>query len=229
MFDAQGIISLILEDTTIEDVLKTFQEHYAGKDYEKALQTLHNLGHELPAGIKHYNLGTVYAEIGELPLSRYHLLLAQRNGLSDEKVLKNLRVVETRLEVDRWERPLEPRDHFVQLSSGLSGDLLVSLSLVILIAGLILLRRTRELWHMGLLIVLILIPLGFNFWVKSWPWSMVLTADALQTGPSAIFGQQGEIPAGVLVLARADGEWAQVIYPARFAGWIRTKSLKRLE
>jgi hypothetical protein len=219
----------ILEDTTIDHVLKTFERYYHQKEYDKALQTLLQEGHALPSGLKHYNLGTIYGEINEWPLARYHLLQAEREGYANQQLVNNLKLVEGKLEIDRWEQPLNGMDYLVKGSALVAGNLLVSLSLLILIAGLMLLRRTRQLWKMLTLVLLVALPLLFSWWVSSWPWAVVLKTDVLQAGPSSIFSQQGEVPAGILIISRRDGDWSNIIYPSRFSGWIKHSSLKQLE
>ena len=64
----------ILEDTTIADVLKTFEDYYTKKDYLNALLVLQKGGKEISPKVKHYNLGTVYAKMQNWPMARYHFL-----------------------------------------------------------------------------------------------------------------------------------------------------------
>src|SRR5665647_2086831 len=71
-----GIMIPILEDTTIADVLKTFEDYYTKKDYLNALLVLQKGGKEISPKVKHYNLGTVYAKMQNWPMARYHFLLA---------------------------------------------------------------------------------------------------------------------------------------------------------
>ncbi len=78
-------------------------------------------------------------------------------------------------------------------------------------------------------LLLVLIPVGLNWWVKSWPYAVVVAPQAIQEGPSAIFPARGELPVGVLVITREMGEWEEVIYPSRFQGWIKKQGLKVLE
>lgn len=210
-------------------MLKTFETYYLQKDYQQAIQTLQQQGQGLPAGIKHFNLGTVYAETEQWPRARFHLIQAERAGYTHEKLVHNLLLVESKLEIDRWEKPLTGKDYFIQLSSFFSGGPMISLSLIFLIWGLLILKKKRQLWIAGVFLLLFTMPLAFNLWVNSWPWALVMEPATIQEGPSAIFGNRGDIPAGVLILSRQDGDWARITYPARFEGWVRQRSIKNLE
>lgn len=218
-----------MEDTTIEDVLKTFEDFYASKDYEKALLTLKTHEEELSPGILHYNLGTVYAQIENLPLARFHLLKAERSGLTSERLQQNLNIVEEKLDMNKLERATSVQDHFVQVSTTLSGDILNSLSLVLLIIGLLILRQKRTVTRMIALILMVSLPLTFDFWVRSWPRAVVLEPQEVREGPSQIFSPVAELPSGVVIIFQDHGDWRKITYPNRFRGWIKPQSIKELE
>ena len=226
---AQGIIPPPkLEDTTIEDVLKTFQDSYAQKDFAKAQSILQSHRQDVEPELWHYNMGTVKAQLKSWAEARFHFLEAQAHGLTGAEA--NLRIVEKNLEVQRLEKPLSVQDYFVQLSLGATNlGATTFVSLVILIVGLWHLRRRWSLGLGALYGVLLSLPLIFGLWVSQWPKGVALESATLLEGPSVIFGTRAELPAGVLVVFRQEGEWKEVIYPSRFRGWIKSSNLKMME
>lgn len=218
-----------MEDTTIEDVLKTFEDFYANKDYEKALLTLKTQGEAFAPEILHYNLGTVYAQMENLPLARFHLIKAQDLRLASDVVQQNLKIVEEKLDVQRLESATSAQDHMVQISSKLTGGILNSLSLVLLIIGILMLKQKRTATRMLAFIFMVSLPWAYNFWVRSWPRAIVLEPEEVREGPSQIFSPVAELPAGVLVIFEEHGNWRKITYPNRFRGWIKSQSLKELE
>jgi hypothetical protein len=218
-----------LEDTTIEDVLKTFQDFYVKKDYDNALLTLQKEGGQLPPGLLHYNLGTVHAKKGDFPLARYHLLQAERAGFSGSNLYQNLNLVENELEAGKLEEPISATDHFVRVANFVSYGILTSLSLLVLIFGLLILKRHRSWIRVIIFLVLFFIPLSMNWWINSWPRAVNMEEQEILEGPSAIFSPVGVLPAGVLIIAEDKGAWSKIIYPTRYNGWTKSKRLKKLE
>lgn len=218
-----------MEDTTIEDVLKTFQDFYVKKDYDNALLTLQKEGDELSPGLLHYNLGTVYAKKGDYPMARYHLLEAERQGFSGNDLYQNLNLVENKLEIAKLEEPQSVTDQLVRVGDLAANGILTSLSLLILIFGLLSLKKQRSWGRVTAFLALFLIPLAMNWWIRSWPKAINIEEQEILEGPSAIFSPIGELPAGVLVITEDKGDWSKIIYPTRYSGWIKSKRLQKLE
>lgn len=219
----------LLEDTTIEPVLKTFEDFYQKKDYPNALLTLEKSMNELPLGLKHYNLGTVYAQMQQWPQARYHFLSAKKNGFERTEVTQNLEIAEAKLEVTKLEEPLSTSDYFIKYSTSATGGVFTTLALLILVVGLFVIKKSGKIKSAWILIPAVLVPLGVNLWIKSWPWAVVMKPAGLHDGPSAIFEARGELPPGLLVIAKPNGDWKQIIYPVRFSGWVKTDVLKEVE
>ena len=218
-----------MEDTTIEDVLKTFQDFYLQKDYPNALLTLQKHQNELPAGLLHFNLGITYGKMQNWPLARFHFMKAENSGLYSEDLKLNQNLVESKLDLSQAEKAIDFKDYLIKGSLGASEGLLTTLSLLMLVLGVFLLRKQPSVKKVALLLCLTLLPLGVNYWVSSWPKKIVTQVLTLYSGPSAIFEVKGEVPPGVLVLTATSGDWEKIIYPSRFEGWIKQSGLKRLE
>ncbi len=218
-----------MEDTTIEDVLKTFESFYLKKDYQNALLTLQKHKNEMPAGLWNYNMGTVMAQEQRLSEARYHFLKASKNGFESKELSQNQELVEEKLEITRLEKPQSTQDYLIKGSLIAEDGLLTTLSLIILVLGLWILRRRADFKKISFFLVLVLAPIALNFWISSWSKAVVKTPQPLNDGPSVIFGNVGEIPAGVLVITRKEGDWQQILYPSRFQGWVKNNGLLELE
>lgn len=220
---------IFYEDTTIEDVLKTFEDFYVKKDYSNALLTLEKHASELPSGLLHYNLGTVHLKMEHLGLARYHFLMAREKGFSQPELNQNQKMLEKRLEVERLEKPLNTSDYLIKASLFAKEGILTSVGLVILLVGLMVLRKSASVSKILLWCLIMAIPVGLNFWIETWPLMVVTRTQVLAEGPSAIFRETGEVPEGLMVFAKDEGEWKEVIYPSRYSGWVKSEALKKLE
>jgi hypothetical protein len=218
----------ILEDTTIDDVLKTFETYYVQKDYAKALGFLESHEKDISPGLWHYNLGTVFAQMNKYPEARYHLLKAQRQGLSNKSVQVNKELVESKLEVAKYERSISTTDHLYRAGMYLSDGILSTLGLLFILAAIWSMRKKSFLTLSGFGLAIATI-LGLNWWMKSWPLQIVIKPQIIREGPSSIFSEVGELPVGILVIATEKGGWKKIFYPSRYTGWVINDGLKELE
>jgi hypothetical protein len=217
-----------LEDIAINEVLKTFQESYLKKDYPNALEILRKNPSLFSPDLWNFDVGTILAQLNDFPLARYHLLRAQSLGFDAHQVHNNLQLVEEKLELQRWEKPTTVSDYLVRGSLIAAQGWLSTLALLGLILGLVSFRRGFSAGRVLGMLLFVLIPLGFNWGIERFPKYILLRPAPLFDGPSVIFGSQGEVPAGVMVIGEEAGEWQRVIFPSRFAGWIKRQNLQRL-
>lgn len=217
-----------MEDTTIEDVLKTVENLYAQKDYQKALETLTAHKSEISNGVWHYNVGTVYGKLENWPMARYHLMLADWNGLSSKDVIANKKFVEAKLGVEKLERPIAPSDYLVKNGIEASQGILTSVSLLVVLVGLVFFWKKRNIRTLVASLVVCGMIAGLNIWIHSWDKLIVTSTQIIKDGPSDIFGPRDEIPPGLMIVGRKKGAWIEVIYPSRFQGWIKDNGLKEL-
>lgn len=218
-----------MEDTTIETALKTFQDYYLKQDFHKALQVLQQHGKDIEPAIWNYNLGLVHAELKNYPLARYHLMKAQDLGASLPELAQSQALVDEQLDVIKLEKPINASDRFIKAGLTFTDGPFVTLSLIMLITGLWSLKKTLSFKRAGLVLLSVALPLVLNLWVNSWPRRIVPEARPLMDGPSALFTSRGELPAGVLIVTNRKGDWEEVVYPARFQGWIKSEGLLSLE
>ena len=209
--------------------MKTFEDFYAKKDYSNALQTLLKLKSEIPTQDWHYNLGTILAKQEKWAEARLHLLKAQDLGFSGHEVSQNLAIVESSLDVEKLEKPVSGIDYGYKAALYLQDGLLTTLSLVIVVVGLLIIKKQPSFKRFVLMLGLVLIPMSLNFWINSWSQGVVMETTVLNDGPSKIFESHGEIPIGVRVIFDQEDSWLKIVYPSRYQGWVKTGSIRDLE
>ena len=218
-----------MEDTTIEDVLKTVADLYAQKEYQKALEILTVNKNKISEGVWHYNVGTIYGKLENLPMARYHLIEAEWKGANSKEVIDNKIYIESKLEIPTLEKPLSPSDYFVKGAITSSQGILTSVSLLILISALIVFWKKKSFVALMTGIALFSTVIGLNFWIISWDKMIVTNVQEIKEGPSEIFGLRGEIPPGLMIVGNKKGIWIEIVYPSRYQGWIKNSGLKELE
>lgn len=223
------IITLILEDTTIENALKTFEDLYLKKDYPNALLALEKNQNMMEPGLWHFNMGTVLGEMKNWPMARFHFILAEDSGLHSPKLIQNKLLAEHTLEIARLENPLDTSDYLIKSAMVMSDGVFVTLGLIFLVFGLWTLKKKASLKRAASFVLIVSLPFILDLWIDSWPRNIVTNLKTIYEGPSVLFGTKGELPAGVMVLTNSKGEWEEIVYPARFSGWVKADGLKRLE
>lgn len=218
-----------MEDTTIEDVLKTVESLYASKDFDGALKILKENQNTLPQGVWNYNMGTVYGKTGELALARYHFLQAEASGFSEAELLKNKALVENNLNVARYEEAISTNDYLVKNALFASQGLLTTLAFVCFLFSLGILSKTGKVKKALVLLIPVFIFASLNLWINSWPKQIVVTPQVIKDGPSTIFNNQGELPSGLMIVTTKKDGWLYIQYPSRFSGWIKDTGLKELK
>lgn len=209
--------------------MKTFEDFYLKKDYPNALLTLENNQKDIEPSLLHYNLGTVFGEMKNWPMARYHFLLADMAGMNTKELDQNITLTENNLEITRLEKPFGTSDYLVKTGLIAGQGPLLTIGLLFLVVGIWLLKKTPSLKNALLLVVMVATPLMLDFWIDHWPKKIVTAPKTIHDGPSALFGTHGEIPAGVMVITNTKEGWEEVVYPARFSGWVKSDAMKRLE
>lgn len=217
-----------MEDTTIEDVLKTVQNYYVQKDYEKALEVLNTHKSSIPEGIWHFNAGTIQAKLENIPLARFHFLMADKKGFSTKEVIHNRELTEAKLKIEKAESPTSGSDYFYKYSLLGAEGFFTTLALMLIIAGLIARWRRVAIAVTIAFFTMAFSVLGLNWWINRLEAQVVLEPQQIFEGPSVIFPSSDELPPGVMVLTSSKGEWVKVYFPSRFEGWIKNTGLKEL-
>ncbi len=213
----------------MKDVVQTFEEYYMKMDYPNALLMLEKKQNDMDAGLWHYNMGSVLAKMNDFPLSRFHLIMAESNGLHSKELIQNKLYVEDKLDISRLEQPLDSYDYLIKSGLTAADGPLLSVGFLFLVIGLWLLKKSPTVKSALAFVIVVAAPLMLDLWIDSWPRKIVAAPKVIYDGPSALFGTRGELPVGLMVITNTKDEWEKIIYPSRFSGWIKSDGLKRLE
>lgn len=217
-----------MEDTTIEDMLKTIENSFAQKDYPETLKILEANKSQMPPGLWHYNMGTVHGKLGNYPLARFHFLKAESEGFNSKEVMTNRELVEKKLDIERSESSVSTSDYLVRGGMTAAQGILSMFSLFLIIAAIFTLWKRNSLKIFSSVLLPALILIGLNIWIKNWNRQIVITPQPIFEGPSAIFEARNEIPSGVMVVVVEKDGWLQIIYPSRYQGWVKPEGMKEL-
>lgn len=175
-------------------------------------------------------MGLTLTKLSNFPQARYHLVKAKNSGLIDTNLNALLRETEEKLNVESTESAKSFSDYVIKTSQFCSTNgLFTTLSLVIMLGALFSLKKQRTQKKLVVSSLLIAMPLLLNLWINSWPFSIVTENVAVKEGPSTIFNNLEEIPAGTMVIVTKKENWFKVIYPSRYTGWIKENEFKKLE
>ncbi len=218
-----------MEDTTIEDVLKTVEALYAQKNYQEALKTLEVNRAKISPGIWHYNVGTLFGKLENWPMARYHLTMADWEGFNSQEVIMNKKLAESKLEIPKFEKANSASDFFAKGAMEASQGILTTVSLILVIIAIVNIWKKSSYKVLSVLLTSALLILGMNWWIQSWDKVIVVNTQAIQEGPSVIFPSRDELPPGVMLIISRKGGWVKILYPSRFQGWIKNAGFKELK
>lgn len=209
--------------------LHPFQELYIKKDYKAAANYLLDNKQQLPSGIFHYNLGTVYSKMGEHATARYHLEKAIKEGYINSATLNNLSYVRSQLNVDDLSTSTSFPDRFINTATNVPGQLYLTLTLTLGLFFLLMFRGKKLVSKFTIFIAVLctLLPAAFNkLYVEKINYAVTLKEVPLYEGPSKIFAEKGKVRAGSKVLLGEfrDG-WFFVEFPLSLAGWVSKDQL----
>ena len=177
----------------------------------------------------HYNMGTLNARLDNLPMARFHLLMAEQYGYSSKELFSNQQLLETQLQAVQYERPISNLDYLIKGSLEASNGIFTTLSFLLILIALIFAIKKVSLKIIVSTIVTSFVFLGLNLWVQSWDKFIAINSTIIHEGPSTIFQTQNEIPPGVMLIASKKGKWLKIFFPSRFVGWVDEANLKELK
>ncbi len=241
----------------VDDSFARGTEAAARNDWKTAVAEFEGAAALLPqrSAVISYNLGTAYAELGELGRATYHLRRAAdwRGGPTTEMLEAargNLAAVRRRAELDATTSGAmidRPQTTWDLLVGAIGAPAFAWLSLIsgLLVLGVLFAHR-RWLRHQPrragasrvLLIVLVLayaVPGVLHGWAvraaEARPGAIVLDGDVdAREGPGQHRPVEFSLQAGaeVRVLDRSPG-WSQVQLPGGLTGWVPERSVARLD
>lgn len=217
-------------NTTVASTKKgSFDELYLKKDYKGAAQYLLKNKQHIDSGIFHYNLGTVYAKMGDQATARFHLEKAIQDGYINSSSLNNLTYVKSQLQVDDLTTSTSFPDSMMNLAIAIpaAGYFSLTLAMLVIFTILIRLRKIQKKWIMTAVVLLAIAPVLFsNFYVKNINFAVALKDVPVYEGPSKIFNEKGQIRAGSkVILGEFKEGWFFVKFPISLSGWINKDQL----
>ena len=220
---------VIVEKPIDTSIRESFEILYLRKDYKGAANYLLQNKQQLSSGIFHYNLGTVYSKMGDFPAARFHLEKAIKDGYINSSSLNNLTYIKSQLQTDDISNSTSLPDQFMNTALTIPPAAYLSLSLVLLLLGVSLLKSKRLVRKMSiaLMAVLILSPILFSqFYLDKINYAVAFKDVAIYEGPSKIFAEKGKVKAGSkIILGTYKEGWFYIKFPISLAGWISKDQL----
>ena len=207
----------------------SFEDLYLKKDYKGAANYLLQNKQQMSSGIFHYNLGTVYAKMGDLPAARFHLEKSIKEGYINSSSLNNLAYIKTKLQVDDLSTSPEWQDQLMNATLAFPMSGYLSLTLIITLVGLLFIRMkkmTKKI-TMALFIILALFPIAYSaLYLEKINYAIAFKDVTLYEGPSKIFQDKGKIHAGSkIILGEFKEGWFYVKFPISLTGWVSKDQL----
>ncbi len=221
-----------MDNYNTPQLMKSLNELYSKKEYEKAVALLEQNSQVLDKGTFHYNLGTLNLKLSHWGKARFHFEKAKKLGVDDPALQVNLAYTQTKIPgadlsnssqfIDRWNETLT--------SISYSHLLIFGLSLCLIVMVFLKWKKSFKLYSLILAIIISAIPLTSKFVVESrLQTGVVLRETEIYEGPSGIFESKGKVGAGTKILFGMEKEnWVFIKSPLDYVGWIAKKELGRL-
>lgn len=209
--------------------LKPLRDLYLKEEYGQAIDMVLSNKEKFDQGLFHYNLGTLYAKSGKLPIGRYHFEKAMSHGFSSPELRKNLLSTKTKLGLQNETKSLNPITDFQVYLVDFSQDafILLALTLALLTTLLKFFKFIQSKIVTALCLLLSLSPLLF-YQASIKPLKSAITFKPLEVreGPSAIFPVTTDLlPGSKVILGKSSEDWIFIKLPTPVAGWVKKEDL----
>lgn len=197
------------------------------KDFDGAIKAL-KLDKSMEQPIKFFNLGYIYYQKNELPLSRYYFEKAQNLGFLTNQSQQALQKVKENLGVEQVESSYNIIDKTLLSSGAYREDVYLSLVGLLVIGALVAFLKSRKL--LGSFFVLASISLfSVLFYFRDMKTFIVMKESYVHQGPSRIFEPSSQLSPGMKVIIEKEiKDWKLVSYPEEFKGWLYRPEVKKL-
>ncbi len=212
----------------MSEVLKSLESLYTQGKVEEAINLLKENELNFDRPLFHYNLGTMLVKNKQLPQARFHLEVAKVLGYKPTMVDNNIDFVKENLGLLRLEEPRNLKENYHVTIEGVPREYFVTFFLVSILLGLYFYKRVKRVWVLILFIVISAsLPFAKVYQNQLMKVGIVSTDTPLREGPSDVFEQTGELPAGLKVFISEirDDSWYFVESPKMFRGWVELKYL----
>lgn len=217
-----------MSNNTTDVIFKSLDELYISGDYDAVISKILENKAKISPGIFHYNLGTAYLKKGELAVARFHLEKSFSKGYVTPQLSKNLSTTKNRLNVEEIESSSSFSDKLIDYSTLIPKEGFYSMSLIVILLGLLLLRlkKVKINWlpyFVGFALIFVFI--GF-YSSNNFQTAYVLKNSKIFEGPSESFDVSQEVPGGVkVIIEKKNSKWLFIKSPVHLSGWVKREVL----
>lgn len=197
---------------------------YTAKNFKGAAEYLLKNKQHFDSGIYYFNLGTVYAKMGDFAHARFLFEKSLKEGFINSSSFNNLNFVRGKLDVDDLSSSTSVPDQIVNISLLIPSSAYLSFSLLLLIAVFLLIKIKKITHKFKITVCLIfsfLPALVSNVYLDKVNQAIILKDVSVYEGPSKIFSEKGKLKAGSkVVLGEFKEGWFFIEFPISQVGWI---------
>lgn len=213
-----------MENTTTAGTPVPLQELFAEGKFDQFIKLVMEQQQNYSPAQYHMLLGSAYAKNGSLAVGRYHLEKAKHLGYHGTDLTNNLEAVKERLDVKDLAASRNWSDQLTDYSCQIPSEIYWSLTVLILLASLVVVVKSRfqKVTVPLVLLVLSLVPLTYERAVVSHVhFAVSLQETAVLEGPSKIFADKIKLPAGAkLIIGKNVDSWVFIEAPLIYSGWV---------
>ena len=217
-----------MENTITKETIKKLEELYKNKKYDEYNNIMIRNKDHFDLGTFHYNLGTVFAKKGDWGAARYNLETSLKKGLTHPALLKNLKVVTSKVVERRSYEDSKLEELSFQFTS-LGEEIVLMFSLIFVLILALLVRFKYILRRSVIFIVFFLcfMPTYMKYIIDlNYDVAVNLKKLNVYEGPSEIYEIVTEIESGQKLLVGKNIEnWMYISYPSIFSGWTKRNGL----
>lgn len=218
-----------MANININELSKSLETLYLDGKFEKAVDLLLENKSSLADVDFHYNMGVVYAKMGEIGPGRYHFELAMKKGYLGSDLMNNLNVIKSQIQVADISNSDLFFDRCINFLSTFPIAYSISITLV-LIAIFLILTRVRVMESkivIGLACLLSIIPpVIHSYLIKDKSFAVSMYEMKIFEGPSAIYDVKTTLPAGSkFILGKSDKGWFYIDHPVELSGWVKKEDI----
>ena len=217
-----------MSNTNTNELLKSLETLYTKANYQEAIDLLLKNKESFDPALFHYNVGSMYLKNKNLPIARYHLEKASHLGFTSSEVMNNLNVTELGLDLTTLESSGSVATDYFYQALFVPQSYVIGYMLFIVTLMLFLKKFKKLSWmYFTSLTLLFLSPAVIkSILIKNLNQVVVLKTSHCKEGPSGIFEDNHELPAGLKIIVTKPKEgWYFIQHPSHLSGWVKKDDL----
>ena len=213
-----------MENNTTATTVLPLEQLYAQGQYSQFITKVMEAQSQYSPAQYHMMLGSAYAKKGDLAVGRYHLEKAKQLGFHGTDLSNNLAAIKQRLKVQDLSTSKSTSDQFTYYMCRIPRELYWSSSLILgAMALYFILKSNFKRWALcAIILLLATLPTIYERTVVSQThFAVSLQEGHVSEGPSKIFGDKINLPAGAMVvIGRSVDNWVFIEAPLIYSGWV---------